>query len=286
MKSKQLEELVQYRSELQRSVIDLSKSQTPKFVPRQVATTSFATVIEKRASKEREAPKDFKKLLPNLKKIHEFCETENQDWVFLVSGMEGAGKSTLALHLALLMDPRFEFEDQMIYSWNEEYGYLDYIKKFRHSPFRSVIFDEAICVLFSREHASGDVKDAVKVFNMNRDLKHFSFLVLPSPWSLDIDLRERRARCLFYVFQNVKNHKRYYAYYSAKKLVRISQDERLRKLWRYPKLFMNNLHPDFVESFPKLEGHYESGYLRYKRDYFNDLIATMDAKYKSRTKKK
>jgi len=285
-KPKDMDELVKYRYELLEPKIKDPKSSliVPKFVPRDIVPTSFSSVIQKRMLKERQKPKDFRKLLPNLDSIKDYCKTENQDWVFIISGMEGAGKSTLALQLALLLDQNFEFEEQMIYSWNEEYGYLDFIQKYRNDPFKSVVFDEAICVLFSREHASGGVRDAVKVFNMNRDLKHFSILVVPSPWSLDIDLRERRARSFFYVFQNIKNHKRYYAYYSAKKMVRISQDEGLRKLFRYPKLFMNHVHPNFIESFPKLEGQFENNYLCYKRDFFDELLAGMKIKYAKKKK--
>ena len=289
LKQKQMTELVDYRYSLQKEAATIEannivKFTTAPFVYREVEPTSFSEVIKKRMQRETQKPKDFRKLLPNLKAIRDYCETENQDWVFLVSGMEGAGKSTLALQLAQLLDPKFEFDDQMIYSWNEEYNYLDFIQKFRNDPFRSVVFDEAITVLFSREHASGGVKDAVKVFNLNRDLKHFSILVVPSPWSLDIDLRERRARSFFYVFQNIKNHKRYYAYYSAKKMVRISQDEGLRKLFRYPRLFMNRVHPNFIEAFPKLEGHYENRYLCYKRNFFDDMISGMQTKYGKKKK--
>jgi len=202
------------------------------------------TIIEKDES--------FKKLNSVLDEIKEHCKQKDKDWVCLVSGMEGAGKSILALQLAQLLDPQFDAKKQTIRTWNKEHGYLDFIQKYRNDPFKSVVFDED-AVIRLLQNNERDTKASIKIFNANSNTKHFPILVVPSPWTLDKDMREQRVGSFFYVFRNKETNDRYFAYYSAKKMTHISQNESLRKLFRHPDLFMKQVHPDFIEKFPKIE---------------------------------
>ena len=213
------------------------------------------------------------KLRPNIIRIKEFVKREDQDWVILIVGGEGSGKSTLALQIALLLDPLFDVRKQLIYNFKEEqYSYLEFLRNFKDKPLRSVVFDEAITSLFSRQHASKDNANIIKLFNMNRTYNHFSILVVPSFWSMDKDIRERRARTLLYVFQDRDNYSRKYAYYSREKIADISSNDYLRKMFLSPKKFLRSIPPEYVEPFGPMGGQVWRDYIDMKRDYLLKTI--------------
>lgn len=240
---------------------------------------SFADKVEERLEIVKEVPKSLLKMRYIVEKIKKYCIRFNQDWLFLICGGEGSGKSNLGIQLAYILDPDFEMDKQMVYSFNEDYPYLKFIQDFREKPFRTVVFDEAVTALFSREHQKSEVRDAIKIFNMNRQLNHFSILIVPSFWSMDVDIRERRARTFLYVFQNEFNYKRYYAYYSRKKIPNISSDGNSRSLFLSPSLFLDHVKPNYVEPFPKMPEFIQGKYDGMKKDYFKEMLDNMAQKY-------
>jgi len=239
----------------------------------------FSEHVDNRMDVHKDKKVSLQKLRYNCEQIVKYCKAQNQDWIFLITGGEGTGKSTIGRHLAEILDPEFDMLSQMVYSFNEEYSYLDFIQNFRDKPYRSVLFDEAVTTLFARNHSSGTVVDAVKIFNMNRQLNHFSILIVPSFWGIDIDIRERRARTMLYVFQDELTFKRKYAYYSRRKIPNISNSDVARKLFASPSAFINLVKPNYVESFPKLGRRKEDTYIGLKADHFTTLIDKLDAKY-------
>lgn len=245
----------------------------------------ISDVVGERLNEVKEEKEKLSKLKSITDSIVTYCKQNNTDWVILVTGAEGSGKSTLALKLAMLLDPAFEMKDQLVYTFNEEFGYLDFIGNFKNKPFRSVVFDEAVTALYAREGMKDEVKDAIKMFNMNRQLNHFTILVVPSYWSMDIDIRERRARSLIYVFQNQHNYVHYYAYYSRKKIPMISINKLARRYFLTPPAFLNTVKPSFIEHFPKMEKEFEKNYIKFKRNYFKEMFDDMKLKYKRKKEK-
>jgi len=222
----------------------------------------------------------------NVERIKRYCIKHNQDWIFLITGGEGSGKSTLGQHLAEMLDPKFNMKKQMVYSFDEEYSYFDFIKGFRHKPFRAVVFDEAVTALFSRDHAKSEVKDTVKLFNLNRQLNHFSILIVPSFWGMDVDLRERRSRTMLYVFQDQFNFTHKYAYYSRRKIPNISMNSHARKLFLSSSLFIKHFKPDFMETFPKMTAKKEKEYKKFKTNHFDIFVDDLERKYQDKRNKK
>lgn len=240
---------------------------------------SLADQVETRLNCDVLRHKDLRRLRQLIPRIVAYCKRYNQDWIFMIAGGEGSGKSNIGLQLAHIVDPEFELANQMVYSFAEEYSYLEFIKNFKDKPFRAVVFDEAVTALFSREHQKAEVRDAIKIFNMNRQLNHFSILIIPSFWSLDVDIRERRARSFIYVFQNEHNFGRYYAYYSRKKIPLISTNDMARKTFLSSTLFMQTVNPNYVERFKRMPASIESKYLVMKRDYFEEMMDDMNTKW-------
>lgn len=233
---------------------------------------SFADVVERRLAVKTGKLPTLVKLRYMVDKMKELVETEDQDWVTIICGAEGSGKSNLAIQLASIFDPEFDIETQMVNSYSEDYSYMDYLKKYKDIKYKSVVFDEAVIALFSRESAKSGNINITKMFNMNRQLNHYSILTLPGFWSLEKDMRERRVRSLLYVFAEPKTRVRKYAYYSREKVSKIVSNPGLRSLFLSPKRFMNSMKPNFVEPFPKMDIRYRRAYLARKKSGFNEFF--------------
>lgn len=259
-----------------RPIVDIPKNvKRPK-----IQFTSIHDIVVDRMNKTKKRRGTLYKLQKNIAGIKAYCKSQNQDWVIIIAGLEGAGKSNLGIHVAVKFDRKFDMYKQMIYTFNEEASYLDFIKNYRNTPYATCLMDEAVTVLFSRDHASGEVKDAIKIFNMNRQLNHFSIIIAPSFWNLDLDIRERRARTLLYVFQNKTTYKRYYAWYDKKQMIAISQSDTARKEFSSPAVFLSHFVPKFIEAFPLMPRKYRPIYNRFKRDNFDDFVDVISNKYK------
>lgn len=240
----------------------------------------FTKAVEERMSRPVKKPKPMAILAKNIEGIKKLCRTQNQDWVTMIVGSEGSGKSTVGRHIAEMFDPKFNMKKQMIYSFNEEMSYIEFIKKFRNKPFKANIFDEGVTLLFSRDHQKAETKDAVKIFQMNRQLNHFNILIVPSFWGIDLDIRERRTKSLIFVFMDPRrNMQRRYAYYSRQKIVSISSNPKARFLFQTPNLFIKYFKPDFIESFPKMDKKKEKQYIKLKRDNFTSFMNDIENKH-------
>lgn len=260
------------------SSIILPSSDLPK-IKLHSNSNIFSKAVELRLDEVGDKYISMQRLRYNVEKIKDYCMTQNQDWIVLITGGEGSGKSTIGRHMAEMFDPKFSISKQMVYTFNEEYSYLDFINNFRNKPYRAVVFDEAVTALFARDHSKGEVRDAVKIFNLNRQLNHFSILIVPSFWGIDVDLRERRSRSLLYVFQDEYNYRRRYAYYSRKKIPNISTNDMARKVFLSSSLFLKHFKPDFIEAFPKLTKGKEDAYKRLKISHFSSFMDKLDVKY-------
>jgi len=277
-------------SEIMHSFTDGTHVKTPSgiVVPKgsSLNAVSLAEQVEMRLNCDVLKHKDLRRLRQIIPKVTAYCKRYNQDWIFMIAGGEGSGKSNIGLQLASIIDPEFDLSTQMVYSFAQEYSYLNFIHEFKDKPFRAVVFDEAVTALFSREHQKAEVRDAIKIFNMNRQLNHFSILIVPSFWSLDVDIRERRARTFIYVFQNEYNFGRYYAYYSRKKIPLISTNDMARKTFLSSTLFMKTVTPNYVERFKRMPAELESKHLVMKRDYFEDMMVDMNTKWQKEDNEK
>ncbi len=238
--------------------------------------------LDKHHNKKVKAPLEI--LQKNIDGIKEYCKEDEQDWVFMVVGAEGSGKSTLGLHLLSMLDPNVHenLKESMIYSFRGENGYLDFFAKYQDTPYKVTMFDEAVTALFSRDYNSKDSKYAIKLFKINRDCKHFNILIAPAFWDLDLDIRQRRTKTLLYTFkekiqtQSKKKWIHKFAFYSGEKIVQICNNGKARAAFRNPKEFFKIVKPDFIEHFydvdPKLRNEYRDIKRQYRRDLVMDIL--------------
>lgn len=220
-------------------------------------------------------------LFANIEKIQKYCQDCRQDWVFFITGTEGSGKSTLASHVCQKLDPDFNLDESMIYSFRDDaHSFLKFFDTYKDVPFKVAWYDEAVTVLFSQRHSSKDSADAQELFKIKRDCRHFDILVSPSFWDVVPDIRERRTKSLLYCFtevyhptQNRTVYKHKYAYFSGAKIIRLSENKKAKLAFRSYKELFKIVKPDFVEEFPEMETDFSIEYLAAKRANRNAVLA-------------
>lgn len=121
-------------------------------------------------------------------KIKQVQDNQN-DFIIVISGYRGVGKSTLMLQIAdyLLEDNLFTMENLKRYNI---YSRRELDKKLEEFPERSLLcVDEGINLLFKREFFNRQQNKIIKRFNTYRDKYFCIFLLLPNFWDLDVSVR-------------------------------------------------------------------------------------------------
>lgn len=238
---------------------------------------SFSDVIRERLSKEVTIKTPMKNLYSNLDDIYSFVKKQNQDWCFMVCGPVGSGKSTLALHIAYRLDPKFDMKTQMIYDM-KDWARFNSEDMYGNTPYKVMLFDEAVSNLFNRKSSFGDNNDLIEWLTKVRASNYFIIFVIPSPWTIDLKVRDERAKTMFLTSKNLHKDSHWYSYYGSEQFAMINGKslDIAKKLIQTPNKFVKRFHPKFEEQFPRLDYIIETEYLKYKkadyRGYTNKMI--------------
>lgn len=136
---------------------------------------------------------------------------KDRDWVVVIDGEEGSGKSVLAFQIAKILDPNFSV-DNVAFTANDFIRIVKNAKKFS-----CVVFDEAFTGLSSRASLSEMNRLLVSLMMEMRQRNLFIIIVMPTFFMLDKYAVLHRARGLFHV--KLRNDKRgYWNYYPKKKM--------------------------------------------------------------------
>lgn len=104
----------------------------------------------------------------------------DRDFVILVTGKEGSGKSTLAVQLAMLIDPGFNIQADVLYSFNDVVARLNSVQ-----PFSCLVMDEAVELAFSRNAMRNEQKKMIQIFMQIRQKNICFILLIPNIADLD-----------------------------------------------------------------------------------------------------
>ena len=116
------------------------------------------------------------------------------DYLLLVDGYEGSGKSTFASNLAYWY--RYIFLDRKLNEQNFVFNLVDFadsLYNFKDEPYEPFHIDEAGTLLFSRDASSKFVKQMIKILEVARARNWFFIVVLPNINFIDIYIRTHRA---------------------------------------------------------------------------------------------
>lgn len=141
-----------------------------------------------------------------LLKVKKKVLTKDRDWVGLVDGEEGVGKSVLAQQLAVFLDPDFNL-DNIVFNSD------DFIKKIKDPKTKKgtcIVLDEAFSSANSRASMSEVNRSLIGVATEMRQKNLFIIIVLPSFFDLDKYFALWRCRALFHVYFTPEEEERRY----------------------------------------------------------------------------
>ncbi len=131
---------------------------------------------------------------PELKKIKIAVTKKDRDYVMVIDGEEGSGKSVLAMQIAKALDPKFNL-DNICFNADQ------FIERLKHSPKHScIVLDEAYNSANSRATLTEVNRSLVGVATEMRQRNLYVIIVLPSFFDLDKYFALWRCRCLMHVY--------------------------------------------------------------------------------------
>ena len=131
-----------------------------------------------------------------LDKIRYKVLKKDFDFVGVVDGREGSGKSVLALQLAGYLDPNFNL-DNVVFTSD------DFIKKIKDPKTKKgecIVLDEGFNAINSRSAMTEVNRSMGAIATEMRQKNLFIFIVLPSYFDLDKQFALHRASSLFHVY--------------------------------------------------------------------------------------
>ena len=147
----------------------------------------------------------------NLEYIRAQVMVKKSDWVFCIDGRPGSGKTTLALQLAMYLDPSFELS-RVVFTPEQ---FLEALKTATKG--QAVIFDEAY-VVGARNALTEFNKKVIEIMSQIRSRNLYIFFVLPALFDLDRTLALHRIDTLFHCYKDDYGNRGKYSVYFQKKV--------------------------------------------------------------------
>jgi len=161
-----------------------------------------------------------------LTKIRPKIEKKDHDWVWIIDGMEGSGKSVFAMQLAKVLDPSFCIERVAMTPSEFTKAVM------RASKGQAIVFDEGFTGLSSRSSLSEINRLIISLCMEMRQKNLFVLIVMPTIFMLDRYIALFRAKGLFHIYTKEGNRGRWvYFNNKSKKLLYIYG----KKLFSYAK---------------------------------------------------
>lgn len=154
-------------------------------------------------------------LRKELAKIQHLVLNKDRDWVGVVDGDEGSGKSVLALQICKELDPTFNVE-RVVYNAED---FIAAIKKAHKG--QAILLDEGYASINARASLSEVNRALVGLATEMRQRNLFVVICIPSFFDLDKYFAIHRSRALFHVYFNANGDRGQFVVYpkSAKKLL-------------------------------------------------------------------
>lgn len=212
------------------------------------------------------------------------------DYVFVIDGEVGSGKSVLAQQCAYYVSDGDFVPEEICYTPQE---FREQILK--SQKYNAIVFDEAYRGLSARAAMSATNKVIVSMLNEIRQKNLFIFVVLPSIWDVDKFISMHRCKGLFHVYTSPTKERGFFKFYNKTQLTwLIGNAQKMR--YKYPKShkFMGR----FTKFYPLGEKEYkdkkekslqdysskqskeqENKVSSYKRDYLKPVVQRLKDKF-------
>ncbi len=140
-----------------------------------------------------------------LDKVKVRVLNKDRDWVAVVDGEEGVGKSVLAQQIAFYLDPNFNL-DKIVFNADE---FVRIIKDPKTTPGSCVVLDEAFNAINNRASLSEVNRAMIGVATEMRQRNLFVIIVIPSFFDLDRYFALWRCRALIHVYFTPDDERNY-----------------------------------------------------------------------------
>ena len=167
-----------------------------------------------------------------LDKIKKLIGKRDRDYVLIIDGEEGCGKSTLACQIAKYVDPSFNESRMCLRPQDFREAVVGASKG------QAVVFDEAFTGLASRSVMTEINKSIVELMMEMRKKNLFVIIVIPSFFYLERYVALHRARCLFHCRFN-KGRSGKYLPYNQRKLRQLYLFGKKKMSYKYPHVYTN-----------------------------------------------
>lgn len=203
-------------------------------------------------------------LITLLQNVYEHLKL-SYDFVLIITGDTGTGKSMLSLHIIELWYRVIlgkEITPEHIKQINTDYK--KWVVNFRDlEPYDINIYDEGATALDSKDAMNRLSKDLSKLFNVFRSKRFFTVIVLPSYFNLNKYFRENRLRSLMWV--DKRGHYRFISKVGVKYLNAYNE--------RTPFKNMNRGRPFFTGNFKDYNGILREPYEAMKDSGVDEILA-------------
>lgn len=154
-------------------------------------------------------------LRKELGKIRNLVLHKDRDWVGVVDGDEGSGKSVLAMQICKELDPTFNV-DRIVYNAED---FINLIKRAKKG--QAILLDEGYASINARASLSEVNRALVALATEMRQKNLFVVICIPSFFDLDKYFAIHRSRALFHVYFNSNGDRGQFIVYpkAAKKLL-------------------------------------------------------------------
>ena len=184
------------------------------------------------------------------------------DYVLVVDGQEGSGKSVFAFQIGKILDTNLSLS-------NICFTPLEFIKTIQQAkPHSCVIFDESFTGLSSRSSLSEMNQLIVTLMMEMRQKNLFVILVMPTCFMLDKYAIMHRAKGLFHVYM-MRGRRGFWNFYNKKKM---------KKLYLKGKKFY-----EYDVEKPRIFGRFRDQYTINEQEYREKKMKSLKGK-KRRTK--
>jgi len=192
------------------------------------------------------------------------CKVAKKDWdfVFVIDGTEGGGKSVLAFQCAKFLDSSFCIE-RIVFNDEE---LVDAIIKAK--PYQAIVFDEAYTGLSSRAAMSMINRTLIQMFAEIRQKNLFIFVVMPTFFDLDKYIALWRSRALIHVYTGKQFERGYFCFYNV---------DLKKQLYVYGKKFYNYSRPK-----PNFRGRFTNYYPIDEEAYRKKKLKSLKARESKR----
>lgn len=174
-----------------------------------------------------------------LDAVRDIIIKKDYDWIDIITGPEGVGKTSLAANKCRYIDPTFRLDKDTAFSYD------DMVRMIKKSyPGKAVLIDEGALIFFSRDYAGTSTKDAVKMLTTMRAFNLFVAICIPNFWIIDKYIREHRGRTLSRVI-----HRGWYWHYGPRKTRNLSREKESFKT-EWPNYDFRDTYPDYAKLYP------------------------------------